>query len=73
MDISWMGFNSLRPGVVVLHIIIASGNGLASVQCQAIGYSSTVREANFEQEGNFVSSKKVLFISLSKRINFIGV
>ena len=34
---------------------------------------STVREANFEQEGNFVSSKKVLFISLSKRINFIGV
>ena len=29
-------------------------------------------EANFEQEGNFVSSKKVLFISLSQRINFIG-
>ena len=25
----------------------------------------TVREANFEQEGNFVSSNKVLFISLS--------
>ena len=33
----------------------------------------TVREANFEQEGNFVSSKKVLFISLSQRINFIDV
>ena len=32
----------------------------------------TVREANFEQEGNFVSSKKVLFISLGQRINFIG-
>ena len=35
--------------------------------------SYTVREANFEQEGNFVSSKKVLFISLSQRINFVGV